>query len=143
MTVIREMIQHENELRNQRLGWLFTLNGFLFASLSFSWKESGTEWLTGLLAVIGVVVGLSGAATMKVSEKAIEVLRELVDPLHSTAYKADASLGAPVTALDSAYFEQQKGPLRLVPSLYLWTVTPWLLAVVWILIFVVRVWVVD
>lgn len=30
------MVQHENSLREKRLGWIVTLNGFLFTGLSFA-----------------------------------------------------------------------------------------------------------
>jgi hypothetical protein len=43
--VIRSMIQHEDQLRAQRLGWLLTLNGFLFAALGFAWNSDAAEWL--------------------------------------------------------------------------------------------------
>jgi hypothetical protein len=34
------MIQLEDVLRDQRLGWRFALNGFLFAALGFAWNSS-------------------------------------------------------------------------------------------------------
>ena len=43
LDVIRDMIQHENVLVNQRLSWMFTLGGLLFAATSFLWKASPLE----------------------------------------------------------------------------------------------------
>jgi hypothetical protein len=40
LTIVRDMIKHENELVNQRLTWMFTLQGPLFAASSFLWKEN-------------------------------------------------------------------------------------------------------
>ncbi len=36
---VRDLIQHENNLINHRIGWMATLEGLLFAALSFSWQD--------------------------------------------------------------------------------------------------------
>jgi len=38
---LRSMVRHENDLINQRMGWLLQLQGFLFAALAFGWDQPG------------------------------------------------------------------------------------------------------
>ena len=56
--VIRELIMHENELVNQRIGWLVQAQGLLFATLAFAWAEAPRA-LTLVLSVLGTAVALS------------------------------------------------------------------------------------
>jgi len=51
--VYRQLIQQENEYWNHRMGWLLTLQSFLFAALAFAWKE--VHSLVGILVVVGIV----------------------------------------------------------------------------------------
>jgi hypothetical protein len=37
---VRQMIYHEGELINHRIGWLVTLQGLLFAALGFAWNDA-------------------------------------------------------------------------------------------------------
>jgi hypothetical protein len=42
--IIRAMIKTENDFANHRIGWMNTINGLLFAGVSFAWgKPSGSE----------------------------------------------------------------------------------------------------
>jgi hypothetical protein len=42
VATIRTMVQHEDGLRDQRLGWLFALNGLLFTALGLVWNDKGS-----------------------------------------------------------------------------------------------------
>ena len=53
--MLREMVRHEDDLRNHRITWLCQLQGFLFASLGFAWGKS--QRLTTILAVLGLTFG--------------------------------------------------------------------------------------
>src|SRR6478736_6173955 len=77
--VIREMIDQENDLRNQRLGYLLTLNGFLFAALAFGWDRARSDPLVLLIGILGTAIGVSGIASMRISNLAIERLRDWSD----------------------------------------------------------------
>jgi hypothetical protein len=56
--VVREMIKHEDDLTNQRMSWFLTIEGLLFAALSFGWDKN--RWLvSGVLAPAGFAVCLS------------------------------------------------------------------------------------
>jgi hypothetical protein len=70
------MVQHEDDLRSQRLGYLLTLNGLLFAALAFAWKGPHTRSIVSVLAGIGVLVSASTFAAMILSDRAIRYLRK-------------------------------------------------------------------
>ncbi|MCQ8106401.1 hypothetical protein NP590_20020 [Methylomonas sp. SURF-2] len=67
--VIREMIKHENQLVDQRINWMSTIQGLLFAALAFSWDKANCLipllcGLGGVIAVITIInLGLATAAT--------------------------------------------------------------------------------
>ena len=126
------MARHEDELRNQRLGWLFTLNGFLFAALAFAWNDSSSVPLVVVLSALGILVALSAAAAEHVTSLAIGNLREL------WAQQRIEDRAAPLTALGSDFFETRGGLTRHIPKLYPWRVIPWLLIGAWIALMVVK-----
>jgi hypothetical protein len=70
------MIRHEDALRDQRLGWLFALDGFLFATVGFAWDQPHTTGLIWAIAAVGIVAGLSALASMRISSRAIRNLKE-------------------------------------------------------------------
>lgn len=101
---LREMIRHENQLRDERLKWLLTVSTFLFTALGFSWDKS--TLLGFVLALAGLAFGVSTAAAMRASKIAISRLRRLA----SSAETADLAPGAhceecpvPVAGLSSKY----------------------------------------
>jgi hypothetical protein len=64
--VVRELMEHEAELLNHRMGWLVQTQGLLFASLAFAWDKSAP--LAFLLAGLGIATAISlGWATALVS----------------------------------------------------------------------------
>lgn len=69
------MVQHEDDLRSQRLGYLLTLNGLLFAALAFAWKGPHTRSIVSVLAAVGILVSASTFAAMILSDRAIRYLR--------------------------------------------------------------------
>jgi hypothetical protein len=73
--ILRSMVQHEDDLRNQRLGYFLTLNGFLFAALAFAWKTHHAVWLVGTIAIMGMLIAISARASMRLSSSAIRYLR--------------------------------------------------------------------
>lgn len=128
-TIVRSMLQHEDTLRDQRLSWLLTLNGFLFAALSFAWRSSVA--LALILAGVGIAVAGSSWATLRVSELAFDTLRRQV--------AADPS-AAPVSALTSEDIKQSRKWLdRQLPNFYTWNVIPLVLLAAWMAVVVVRV----
>jgi hypothetical protein len=130
--VIRQMVGHEDELRNQRLGWLFALNGFLFAALGFAWSDADSAPLVVVLALLGISVAFSAAVAEHVTRTAIEQLRVLWRELPADARPV------PLTALESGFFKKQGGLARHVPKLYPWRLIPWMLTAAWISLIVAK-----
>lgn len=51
---VRKMITREDGLTNQRMLWMATFNGLLFAALGFAWDKPGARFLTIVFSVLGV-----------------------------------------------------------------------------------------
>jgi hypothetical protein len=111
---IRQMIRHEDDLRNQRLTWLFTLDGFLFATLGLVWSGQHSTLLIFALAAVGVFIGLSAVGSMSVSKKAIDELRCESNP------DSERVMGIEQTRVG-----------RGTKLLYPWYVMPWVMVVIW------------
>lgn len=127
--IAREMIRHEDKLRNERLGWLLTLNGFLFAALAFAWNADEATRLVFLLACLGLMIGLSAVAAMEISDKAITKLRKWGE-LQVEA----GSDQIPIVGIHSN--ELPNWAQTFVP----WVVLPWSLVAIWPAVFFVRWW---
>jgi hypothetical protein len=126
--IIRSMIQHEDTLRDQRLGWLLALSGFLFTALAFAWNDSAA--LAYILALLGVLSAISGLATMRVSQFAIQRLHELARELPGDT---------PVAGLTSEDLKHSPNSFdHMIPGLYLWVLVPFGLAAAWTAVILVR-----
>jgi hypothetical protein len=55
---IRAMIKSENEFANHRLGWMNTINGLLFAGVSFAWGKLNASPIIYLFCALGFLVCL-------------------------------------------------------------------------------------
>lgn len=145
------MIQHEDALRDQRLGWLFALNGFLFTALAIFWKDAHAAWLVYAVSALGGAVAFTSAVTLACSGVAIDRL--------ASAWKTEMSADStsPVMGVRSEdlvlrneklkqrrpVFEEAPWLARLAgrhPTLYSWTAVPRLLVAVWVVVPVIRIW---
>ncbi len=125
---IREMIWHEDSLRDQRLGWFLTLNGLLFAGLGFAWTAHNALHLVVVFAVLGVVVGLTTWVGMTINNRAIRQLKCWAKQ-HTEGSEHDLP---PVAGIGSEELDtwQEKFPP--------WRVLPWALVAIWIALPIVR-----
>lgn len=123
---VRAMVQHEDGLRAQRLGWLLTINGFMFATLGFAWDQDDAGGLIVIVAAAGVALGVSGIATNMVSNAAIAKLERWYET-QATAKARDAL--PPVKGIGDKDFT---GSSRALPALYLWELVPMVLVVAWV-----------
>ena len=82
ITTIREMIQHENILMNQRLTWMWTLHGFLFGITAFLWNSALFPLL--IIAVVGL---LSCITTFYTCNRALNAIKRLLKK--AKEYKKD------------------------------------------------------
>jgi hypothetical protein len=142
-SVIRSMIQHEDTLRDQRLGWLFALNGFLFAALGFAWADAESTSLVLVLSTVGAVVALSVQRSLTTSVLAISRLRRLADDVDRNGVTGSP----PVVGMRSIDRERElkrtKAERREAGTSWLavldpWRFLPWCLAAAWLAIAVLR-----
>jgi hypothetical protein len=142
-SVIRGMIEHEDQLRDQRLGWLFALNGFLFAALGFAWQESDSTPLVVVLAGVGVLIALSSRISLTSSTLAIARLGRLGRNVQPNGTFDVPPVIALRTSERGAELEirksEQKGVrARLAAWVYPWNAVPWILIVGWVVIALAR-----
>jgi hypothetical protein len=142
-SVIRSMIQHEDTLRDQRLGWLFALNGFLFAALGFAWADAESTPLVLVLSAVGAVVALSVQRSLTTSVLAISKLSRLARDVDQ---RSDIAL-PPVIGMRSSErdherqqtkAERQESGTSWFALLDPWRFVPWCLAAAWFAIAVLR-----
>lgn len=57
--IIRSMIEHENNLLNNRITWLMTIQGLLFTGLGFAWDKQDAGGLVIAFTLLGIFVALS------------------------------------------------------------------------------------
>jgi hypothetical protein len=125
LTVIRDMIKHENELVNQRLTWLFTFQGLLFTATGFLWKAS--IFPVTVLGFIGIISCISIGYTLSRGLNAIKDLlalaRDYKKPLTEN-WIFPPSIGSRRKAIE-----------LILPGILL----PWVLGIAWIAILIFRV----
>lgn len=127
LTVVREMIRHEDDLVNQRLGWMFALQGLLFTAAGFLWTTS--EWpvvtigCVGLLSCVSVGYSLGRAlsAMSELHKKASERKTSLLDVVRD---KLPPTVGARNRAVG-----------WLLPAILL----PWVIGAAWVAMIILRV----
>jgi hypothetical protein len=96
--VIRSMIEHENVLFNQRIGWLMQIQGLLFAALSFAWDKKDIQLLVNVFSILGVSVSLASLSNIWVYFQATKNLKESWKNLRSTDY-----IGPDVVGFNAKY----------------------------------------
>jgi hypothetical protein len=135
--IIRSMIQHEDTLRDQRLGWLFALNGFLFAGLGFAWSDDDATALIVVLSIVGVFVAVSTTVALAGNHRAIAKLADL-----GAARSEHEAVMPPVIALRSKELhgegDDESTAWRRLTWLYPWRMLPWALALAWLLVPILR-----
>ncbi len=71
---IRNLIKHENELVNHRLGWLMTTQSLLYVALGVVWKQGVGSVI--IIALVGILSCLSFGYALKFADKAIAQILE-------------------------------------------------------------------
>ena len=72
-------MRHEAEVMNQRLTWLGTFHGFLFAALAFAWSKPDTKAIVYILCALAISISISiGIATLR-ANKSVNKLCERWD----------------------------------------------------------------
>lgn len=127
-TVIRGMIKHENELANQRLTWMFTLQGLLFAAASYLWKDCILPVM--VFGFVGIISCISIGYFLYRGHKAIKNLLEI-----GSGYKKFLKSLPPGTVFPPLIGIEDKTIDWLLPTLLL----PSVLGIAWIAILIFRI----
>ena len=126
LTVIRDMIRHENTLLNQRLGWLFALQGLLFSAAAFLWRASALPVIA--FSFVGILACVSIGHTLARGQHAIR--RLLIDKGQKYTKRLPQEwIMPPIIGSRGKAIEW------LLPGRFL----PWVLGVAWIAILVFRI----
>jgi hypothetical protein len=72
---IRDLIKHENDLVNQRIGWLVQTQGLLFAALAFAWEKAPK--LSYILSGVGIATAISIASAIALYSPTVRRLNAL------------------------------------------------------------------
>lgn len=124
LDVIREMIRHENDLANQRLGWLLTVQGLLFTATSLLW--------TGSPLPVAVFCGVGGLSCLSVGYTLTRGSNAVKDLLATArTYKEALPHGMVFPPIIGS---RHKAIEWLVPARLL----PWVFGLAWIAILVLR-----
>lgn len=125
LAVIRDMIKHENNLVNQRLSWMFTLQGLLFTATSFLWKTSILPVI--VFGLVGTISCISIGYTLT---RALTAIKDLL------AIAQDYKKSLPENMiLPPIIGSRHKAIEWLLPSRLL----PWVLGIAWIAILIFRI----
>lgn len=120
---VRSMIEHENSLVNFRLTWLITLQGLLFASLSFLLDKPHLHQFIPVLSWVGQFAAASCWYSLSLTQRAIQKHEEWWNNHCPDNYD-----GPPVIGL-----RQSSIWLHLLP----WNVLPFAFEVAWIAILLI------
>lgn len=139
--IFRSLIRHEDELRSQRLGWMLTASGFLFAAIAFAWANANSLALVVVIAAVGISISISTLVGLHASTTAIRLLRDRAEA-HEVALRNSGSADttdAPVVGITPDEL-RTTGRLtnatvfRLFEVLYPWRFIPVMLTLVWIVV---------
>ena len=122
---MRELVRHENELINQRIGWLVQTEGLLFAALAFSWERASR--LSYILAAVGIATAVSIGSVTYLYGPAVRNVNKFWEarvPEHRRRNRLVIGLSTPSG--------------RLLKLLHPWRALPVIFVAVWIGVVVVR-----
>ena len=119
--ITRSMIQHENELLNHRMSWMWALQGLLATASSFIWKDE--VMVVQLICAFGFLSSISFALSFKSSMRAID---SLLNSWHVYAAENPGYTGPPVIGYPE--------PKLMTTFFHPWHSLPWLSAIFWVLL---------
>ena len=113
--ISRDLIKHENDLIDQRLTWLISLQGLLFAALGFAWNKQDAQNLIAIFCFLGVTTSVSIAFALWGGAAAIERLSKIEAQTQNIVIGRQSS--------------------RIEKFFYPWFTFPVLFAISWLLVF--------
>ena len=124
--IVRELIKQESDVSNHRLTWMVTLQGFLFASLSFAWDKGIA--LSAVLALLGVFSSASSLIALYVAHQATVKIIASWEKNRPQDYDGPDVIG---------YFVEGKLRTFAMP----WFSLPFLLILAWLVILCVNLFI--
>jgi hypothetical protein len=91
--VVRSMIDAENKLISDRLGWLLTTQGLLFAGLGVAWKDPTAKPLVFIVNLLGLAVSMTILMCLIGSSRAQARLLKWWADTHSKEYSGPPVIG--------------------------------------------------
>lgn len=124
--VVRSMIQQENELINQRLSWLTTVQGLLFTALGFSWEKTGAHRLVNVLIFLGVAISVIVLQAITFATMAMWRLHHWWEQNKPASYKGPDIIGLP--------------PPKIITAKYIgaWSFIPLLFIIAWVAVWFIK-----
>ena len=115
--IIRQLIQHENELVNQRIGWLMQIQGLLFAALAFTWNDDSTG-LRIILSSVGFMSSWSVSTAIGMYSPVVQGLNNLWN--NNKPKEGEGPTYGPISgyAVPSKGFQRMLRPWRALPMLF-------------------------
>ena len=114
---IRAMVEEENNVQNNRLTWLMTIQGLLFAALGFAWDKEDARILVSVFCVLGVIVALSSWSALQLSGAAYDELRTWWEKYVPKNYEGPPIMGSTTKPKSSIHWILR--PWRLLPWIFI------------------------
>ena len=121
LELFRQMVRHENDLINHRMGWLLQFEGFLFAAASMVLEKS--SFIVPPLALLGIAAALSSWLALRGARAGIEKMAKKAEDLEKE-HPGEPGVRAYMLG------ESWHGKVRefLLP----WSALPLALSIVWV-----------
>jgi hypothetical protein len=113
------MIEHENELLNHRMTWMWTFQGLLMGAAAFTWADNNV--LLGVISFIGFVSAISFSLSFISSLLAI---KNIIADWHEFSDANPGYVGPPIIG------SYRKGNIHTFFKP--WGALPWLVALLWL-----------
>jgi hypothetical protein len=123
---IRQMIQHEDDIVNQRFVWLCQIQGFLFAALALAWKEPTANQLAQLLCILGFAVSVTSWFALRSAWLAVANLLGWWDEHKLPNYAGPDVFARRVEPGWGTYLSP-------------WNILPMLFGLAWIIVFIIKI----
>ncbi len=122
---VSAQVQHENELLNHRLTWMWTLQGLLFAAYGFLSRESIEKFTATTVCVVGIVSCISIGYSLLVGVKVLDIINPVANDLRKDI---DTRLDRVPTGIS--------GKPSFWAFLFPWIILPWFMAGTWLVLLV-------
>lgn len=119
----RAMISEENKLVNERISWMMTGQGLLFAAMTFAWDKQSSGSLIIVLCLLGMCLSIVSAAALTGATRAMSRLYLWWELNKPKDYQGPGVRGLPLEGWIGLYV----GPWTFIPLFFMlaWAVVLW------------------